>query len=153
MSRRWLSSALVATVLGSSAPAVAEDLVYVYRNKHVAPLRQYNRQPYSKLLAECAGTYGSLVARYEAAGQTARADAAKAQGIAFANKAAAQLAQDRGLNQKDALQLIAADVETGRAAGEGLFRQPPPRDLSHEQVLDLFCSQIDEAYASAKRFR
>ncbi len=153
MNKLWFRAALVAAGLGSAGAASADDLLYVYRNKHVKPLQQYNRQPYSKLLAECAGTYGSLVARYEQSGQSARAQSAKAQGVAFANKAAAQLAEDRGVSQKDALQLLAGDVEYGRSASEGLFRQPAPRDLSHEQVLDLFCTQIDEAYTSAKRFR
>jgi hypothetical protein len=152
MGGRWFRVGLVAALLGVAAPAAAADLVFVYRNKHVDSLKSYNRTPYYKMLAECAGGYGSLVARYDAAGDSGRAAAAKAQGVAFANKATARLSADRGIGERDALELIRADVEAGRAAGEGLFREPANRHLSHEQVLDLFCSQVQDAHDSAARF-
>jgi hypothetical protein len=33
-----------------------------------------------------------------------------------------------------------------------LEREPPSRDLTHEQVVDLFCTQVSDAYERARRF-
>ena len=149
MRAAWLAAVLVV----AATPAASADLAFKFKPRNVAALRAYNDRPYYRMLGECAGIYGSLVGRYEAAGARTRADAAKAQGVAFARAATARLRADRGIGDQAALALIREDVESGRASGEALFRQPPPRGLRHEQVLDLFCSQVEEAHASAARFR
>ena len=152
--RRLMARVLVAAALVAAAgPAAAADLAFKYRTQHVEALRGYHNQPYWKVLAECAGIYGSLVGRYEAAGDAPRAQAARRQGVGFANAAMARLRADRGVGPGEALDLIRDEVETGRASSLALLGSGSVQGLRHEQVLDLFCTQVDEAHARAARFR
>ena len=146
-----LNIAIVAALVAST-PAAAADLAFRYKKENVGALQGYNGRPYWRMLSECAGIYGALSNRYENQGNAAAAEAAKTQGVAFAKAATARLQADRSLAPSDALALIGADVDAGRASGEALFREPPARGLRHEQVLDLFCSQIDQAHTKAARF-
>ena len=145
-----LIALLVAAGLGS--PASSEDLSFRYGPSHLRALQAYNSQPYWAMLAECGGIYGALVNRYESQGQTQAIEPAKAEGVRFVRMAAAQLATDRGITQAEALSLVAARVETGRDAGVTMLSEPASSGLKHEQVIDMFCTQISDAHKSALRF-
>ena len=147
------ASVALAAVLMAAQPAAAADMLYRYKPTQLSTLRGFNHQPYWALLAECAGIYGSLTNRLQDQGDP-RADAAKAQGVAFFNLANARLTQDRGLTSEQARPLLVERVDAGRASGMQMLSEPPyDRTVNNEQVIDLFCSQVHGAYKSALRFR
>lgn len=152
MSRSILRTVVLAGAMLAAQPALADDLVYRYKPSQLNTLSAYNRQPYWHLLAECAGMYGGLVAHFDSRGSAAMADRAKAQGIAYLNKATDRLSKDRGLSADEARRIAVPRVEVGRGSTEGILREPPARGLKHEQIIDLFCTQVDDAYASSLRF-
>ena len=149
---RTMLAASFAAALGAG-PASADDLMFRYQPmKHINVLKAYGGTPYWGVLAECAGVYGALVNRYETTGQGALAGAAKAEGVRFLNTATARLQMDRGLAPGEALELTKERVEIGRQSGQQMLSEPPARGLRHEQVIEMFCSQVDQAHRSAARF-
>ena len=150
---KTVSALALIAVLAAASPASAADMLYRYKPSQLSTLRGYNNQPYWAMLAECAGVYGSLTNRFQDTGD-ARAGAAKAKGVEFFNLASERITRDRGVSSREAMPLLAARVDAGRAMGAQMLSEKP-RDnvVSHEQLIDLFCTQVHGAYASALRFR
>ena len=150
-SKTMLGVVAAATLV--AGPAAANDLIYRHRPmQHLSVLKGYNNQPYWRVLSECAGIYGGLANHYQTSGDR-RLDAAKSHGVRFLNAATWRLQRDRGLNPQQALDLAREPVETGRVTVSQLLGQESPRDRSHEQMIEMFCSQVMDAHDSALRFR
>ena len=152
MSRSILRSVVLAGAVLASQPVLAEDMTYRYKPSQLSALSTYNRQPYWHMLAECAGMYGGLVPHFQSQGRAGLADQAKAQGVAYLNKATDRLSKDRGVSADEARRIAVARVDIGRGSTEGMLREPNASGLKHEQIIDLFCTQVEEAYASSLRF-
>lgn len=149
------SLAVILALAGTSlnGPAAADDLIYRYSPFQLEALKAYNRQPYWRPLAECAGIYGALVNHHQTAGRDAAAATARAEGVRFLTVARDRLTSDRGLKPKEATRLTLESVETGRNAGETLLMaKPVVGGVGREQLIELFCSQVDDAHRSALRF-
>jgi hypothetical protein len=105
------------------------------------------------VLAECAGIHGALANRYQAAGREPDFQAAKSRGVEFLQTANRRLRADRGLPAAEAQALTAEAVDKGRAAGATFLARKPASGHSHEQLIDLLCSQVGERHARATRGR
>ena len=148
---RVLLAAATIAALGAQ-PAAAEDLIYRFRPmQHLSVLKAYNHQPYWKVLSECAGVYGGLVNHYQSQGSP-RLNAAKAEGVRFLNAATSRLQKDRGLDAQQALDLTREPVETGRLSATQMLAEPSPPNRSHEQMIEMFCTQIMDAHDSSSRW-
>lgn len=135
-----------------ASAAHANDLVYRYRVQAELPvLRNYDNQPYWRALAECAGIYGVLSNRYEAAGMDRPALTAKDRGVSFLRAADERLQTDRGVGREEARSLTVPAVDAGRQSAGALLRTPPERGYSHEQIIDAMCSQLTDRHAEAAR--
>ena len=143
-----------AAVLSCALPVKAQsDLLYTYRAVEIASLKGYDNQPYWRVLAQCAGVHGALANRYEAAGRSAEHQSAKARGVQFARTAIERVRIDRGVSEEEARRLAAAEVDVGRDAGRALLSRPPASGYSHEQLVDVLCTQVSERHDKAARNR
>ena len=148
---RVLLAAATIAALGAQ-PAAAEDLTYRFRPmQHLSVLKAYNHQPYWKVLSECAGIYGGLVNHYQTQGSP-RLGAAKAEGVRFLNAATARLQKDRGIDAQQALELTREPVESGRVTAMQMLAEPTPPSRSHEQMIEMFCTQVMDAHDASSRY-
>jgi hypothetical protein len=136
-----------------SSAAEAADLLYTYRPVEVAPLKGYEGQPYWRVLAECAGIHGALANSYQRSARQSDFQAAKARGVHFLQTANQQVRRDRGVTEAEARALTTEAVDAGRAAGAAFLSMRPASSYSHEQLIDLLCTQVSERHARALRSR
>jgi hypothetical protein len=145
---------LALTALACALPAQAgSDLLYTYRPVELASLKGYHNQPYWVVLAQCAGVHGALVHRYEGAGRAIDHQSAKARGVQFARLAIQRIRADRGVSEEEARRLVAAEADVGRDAGRVLLSKRPESGYSHEQLIDVLCTQVGERHERAARGR
>ena len=149
MKRIFRAATLVAVAAVGATPALSADLTFRYRPDNAAALRDYDNQPYWRLLSECGGVYGSLSNRYTAAGDAAAAQTAKDQGVRYAQAAMRQLSTDRGVTSSQALDMLTADIGAGRSSGDRLLSRSTGFRGGHEQLADLFCGQVEQGHRSA----
>ena len=150
--RARLTAFALLTAATSTGPAYADDLIYSYRvNQEIAPLKGYDAQPYWRILAECSGVHGVLANRYQARGLEREAVIAKDRGVVFLRGALQQLKLDRGLPQSEALALATPAVDAGREQGAELLKRPSASGYSHEQLIDVLCTQVAERHVRAAR--
>lgn len=145
------AAGLLASTLTPSA-AVAEDLLYKYKITDLAALKGYNRKPYWRVLAECAGLHGALSNKLQSDGHSQGAAISKARGVALLRTSMERLRADRGLAEPEALKLTGEAVDAGREAGVQMVSEPTASGFSHTQLVDLVCTQVEERHARAARF-
>jgi hypothetical protein len=150
---RLLAAILLACAAHGTATA-GQDAVYHYRPaKELPTLRAYHQQPYWRGLAECAGMHSVLMRRFETAGEGGAASASRERSVRLLRQANERLRADRGLSEREALDLTAPVVDAGRGSAELLFRTPPPwaGAYSTEQIVDSMCAQLADRDLQAPR--
>ena len=102
-------------------------------------------KPYWIMEAECAGSFGAAYAFQKARHRDEAAEQFKAAGISLLNDAVARLQTDRGLDQADALNLAAEEVEVGRANVRHALERQGAGENSYFNFLRSACLDISAA--------
>jgi hypothetical protein len=144
--KKLVAGALALSLLAASAPAMAGDLLYSAQPDSLT--ENLNGQPFWSAQAQCAGLFGAAAQHYTETGNTAAADEAKAQAMAFANDAIARLRKDRGISKRDAVQVIQPAVLKARGDGAGLLSntgQNSTWNFARSSCLDIADASVAQA--------
>ncbi len=142
--RRTMAAALATAVAAIAAPALADDLV-LSKADATALIESDVGKPFWQMEAQCAGMFGAAYAYDMDRNQKKEADRSKDTGISMLNEAVARLEMDRGLDQPTALNLAAAEVETGRATAKAALDRQGAGPTSYYNFMKSACYDISEA--------
>ncbi|HEY0053090.1 MAG TPA: hypothetical protein VGB49_06730 [Caulobacteraceae bacterium] len=147
-----LCLALVLSGAAAPAPAAAADLIFRPNRQQAEGLLGASAgKAYWVMLAECAGFYGALANREDAAGRPAEADGLKATGVGFWTDAVTRLRADRSLDAAAAAALAEPYVARARTLGEQALQRPvPPSSLQPATAMQSTCTDLRSAYAAMR---
>ena len=142
--RRMMAAVVMSGIGAIATPALAEDLL-LSKADATALIESNVGKPYWQMEAQCAGMFGAAYAYNMDHNQKNEAERVKNAGISMLNEAVARLEMDRGLDQPTALNLAAAEVETGRASARDSLERQGAGPMSPFNWMKSACYDISEA--------
>lgn len=145
--RAFVSAALIAA---AATPAMAGDTLF-HAEDGEEILANFDGRPYWELQAFCAGYHGATANHWDKKGESAKAQASEAAGVAALNDAIRQLMRDRGVSAPEA-EKTAAGVVTigGRTTAESL-RESGTLSSGRWNYWRSFCIDAKAAFVRAAR--
>lgn len=143
---RLLTALLLAGVtLVLATPAAATDMLYP---GGTVLSEGATGRPVWRLQAQCAGLFGATSNVLAQRGDSAGAEAARAQGVTFFKDAINRLTRDRDLTPAEAMTMASGEVDTGRAEGFQKIRDGGLGARSGWNVARSVCLDIADVYKS-----
>lgn len=102
----------VAMLVAAASPALAADQIFHAEDNEVI-LDSFDGRAFWELQAICAGHHGATANFLARRGETARASAAEAAGVAAFDDAVRQIRADRGIGANDATKIAEPVVQVG----------------------------------------
>ena len=142
--------ACVAMMLAAASPALAADQIFHPEENEVI-LDSFDGRAYWELQAICAGHHGATANYFARRGESARASASEAAGVAAFDDAVRQIRADRGIDANAATRIAEPIVQVGgRLTAKGL-REDDLASGGQWNYWRSFCIDAKTAFNRASR--
>ena len=144
MRNRIAVAVLFAAAMGIGGPASADDLL-LSKGAATELIASNIGKPFWQMEAQCAGMMGAAYAFNMDRHRAREAERSKEAGIAMLNESIARLQIARGVDQPEALNLAAVEVEVGRAGAKTALERQGAGPDTYFNFIRSACYDISAA--------
>lgn len=138
----------LAMVLAAASPALAADQIF-HPVENELILDSFDGRPFWVLQAYCAGHHGATANHYARQGESARAGAAEAAGVAAFDDAVRQIRHDRGIDADAATKIAEPVVQVGGRVTAQSLREDGMAPTGRWNYWRSFCIDAKAAFNRA----